>query len=381
VRIEWFFRQRLQVTILGLLGENMQVSVDSPTLFQATKPFRFEMLDGLRGIAAAVVLFSHACSSAGTVQIFEKQYLCVYFFFMLSGFVVAYAYEKKMAAGMTVLQFYLRRAIRLYPLIIAGAVLCTIFLICFRPKFVADPTRYFAVASAIAGLPFVSAKFMTGAFPVNPPEWSLFYELMAYAAYGILATRATTFRLIIVTIISFLLFALVGHIYGHDMTLTAHIATVAAPFSFGVLLWRVYQTKIFTLPPLRFWQLAIILVAPSLLPDNFDRAFDAVIVGTVFPLIILSGAAHRESNGNSYIKALGDLSYPIYILHWAFVSSAPIFLWRYTPMTAAIGGCIASVVFAWIAYTFIDLPVRKYLTARLLYDKEKISAGQIEAMQ
>jgi peptidoglycan/LPS O-acetylase OafA/YrhL len=83
----------------------------------------FILLDGLRGIAALAVGYLHAS------QIFEVSaspfpaYLAVDFFFCLSGFVVAFAYDDRLASGMTMFDFSLRRLIRLYPMIIVGVLL------------------------------------------------------------------------------------------------------------------------------------------------------------------------------------------------------------------------------------------------------------------
>ena len=65
------------------------------TTYLASKP-RYEILDGLRGVAAMIVVAYHLFEtySAGPVhQILNHGYLAVDFFFVLSGFVIGYAYD------------------------------------------------------------------------------------------------------------------------------------------------------------------------------------------------------------------------------------------------------------------------------------------------
>ncbi|HEY8254564.1 MAG TPA: acyltransferase family protein, partial [Rhizomicrobium sp.] len=82
----------------------------------------FEILDGLRGVAAIAVLVGHASILFLQSTWVPRKLLAVQFFFMLSGFVITHAYEGKLRAGMTWREFMLRRIIRLYPLIVLAAL-------------------------------------------------------------------------------------------------------------------------------------------------------------------------------------------------------------------------------------------------------------------
>src|SRR5688572_10257848 len=98
------------------------------TKFQPTsvidKP-HFEILDGLRGVAAIAVVVFHFMEIAipdPEKNFIAHAYLAVDFFFCLSGFVIAYAYDEKMAV-IGIAGFIKRRLIRLHPLVIIGSVL------------------------------------------------------------------------------------------------------------------------------------------------------------------------------------------------------------------------------------------------------------------
>src|ERR1700761_9089923 len=88
-----------------------------------SKP-RYEILDGLRGVAAVIVVAFHICEAHATGpldQVINHGYLAVDFFFVLSGFVVGYAYDDRWGK-MTLRGFLLRRLIRLHPMVILGSV-------------------------------------------------------------------------------------------------------------------------------------------------------------------------------------------------------------------------------------------------------------------
>ena len=85
----------------------------SETIPLSSKP-RFEILDGLRGVAAMIVVAFHlfeTYSPGSNEQILNHGYLAVDFFFVLSGFVIGYAYDDRWKS-MTTWDFFKRRLIR-----------------------------------------------------------------------------------------------------------------------------------------------------------------------------------------------------------------------------------------------------------------------------
>jgi len=95
-----------------------------------TKP-HYPILDGLRGVAAIVVVIFHifeAHSAGPLYQIVNHGYLAVDFFFLLSGFVISYAYDDRWGK-MSVGSFFKRRLVRLHPLVIMGMVIGAVFFL------------------------------------------------------------------------------------------------------------------------------------------------------------------------------------------------------------------------------------------------------------
>src|ERR1700761_4558423 len=87
-----------------------------------TRKHRFVVLDGLRGGAAIMVVITHTSNFA------PLAYLVVGFFYMLSGFVLAYSSAKKLQQSgppgrVAKIRFSVGRLIRLYPLYAAGTAI------------------------------------------------------------------------------------------------------------------------------------------------------------------------------------------------------------------------------------------------------------------
>ena len=98
------------------------------TGYLASKP-RYEILDGLRGVAAMIVVAFHLLetySKGPAYQVLNHGYLAVDFFFVLSGFVIGYAYDDRWNR-MSLKGFFKRRLVRLHPMVIMGSFIGALF--------------------------------------------------------------------------------------------------------------------------------------------------------------------------------------------------------------------------------------------------------------
>jgi peptidoglycan/LPS O-acetylase OafA/YrhL len=106
--------------------ENGAMSVAITVDHRSSGKQHFEVLDGLRGSVAFLIVLFHAFNYPfgfrPPLPLMHHAYLAVDFFCGLSGFVVAYAYDDRWAR-MTMLQFFRIRLIRLHPLVLIGATL------------------------------------------------------------------------------------------------------------------------------------------------------------------------------------------------------------------------------------------------------------------
>ena len=156
------------------------------------------LLDGLRGVAALMVLVFHVfdvCSS----NIIPHGYLAVDLFFVLSGFVIGYAYDDRWSQGLTAGQFFRRRLIRLHPMVLVGGLLGgLVFLMQGHTQWdgTVVPLLWSVVSilcsmlllPALPGSP-IEVRGFGEYFPLNGPFWSLFYEYIGNVLYVLLLRR------------------------------------------------------------------------------------------------------------------------------------------------------------------------------------------------
>lgn len=164
----------------------------------------FNILDGLRGAAALMVVWYHvfegfAFASGGAIESFNHGYLAVDFFFMLSGFVISYAYDSRWGKGLSTWEFFKRRLIRLHPMVIMGAIIGAIsFLIGGSLRWDGSETPFgWVMAAMLMGMLLLPA--WPGArydvrgngelYSLNGPTWSLFFEYIGNILYALFIRR------------------------------------------------------------------------------------------------------------------------------------------------------------------------------------------------
>ena len=154
------------------------------------------ILDGLRGVASVLVVAFHVFEtySGGDrfAQIINHGYLAVDFFFVLSGFVVAYAYDDRWTK-MTTWDFYKRRLIRLQPMVIMGSIIGAILFYFQKseifPQIAITPIWKMLLVMVIGFTliplpPSMDIRGWQEMHPLNGPAWSLFFEYIANILYA-----------------------------------------------------------------------------------------------------------------------------------------------------------------------------------------------------
>lgn len=156
----------------------------------------FEMLDGLRGIAAVAVLIFHFMEIAKPDyhdNFIAHSYLAVDFFFCLSGFVIAYAYDDKVSA-LGIIPFFKLRLIRLHPLVIMGSLIGLLAFIfdpfsnLYRAFHPIQILLMFLSSCLLIPYPIVPERYFN-LFHLNPPTWSLLWEYIANIFYAVILHR------------------------------------------------------------------------------------------------------------------------------------------------------------------------------------------------
>ena len=167
----------------------------SNSIYLASKP-RYEILDGLRGVAATLVVAYHLLETyygGGPDQPINHGYLAVDFFFALSGFVIGYAYDDRWDKIST-WSFFKRRLIRLHPMVIFGTLFgALMFYFGSSSDFpLINETPWWMVVGVMLWcftmIPLPASMDIRGwaeTNPLNGPAWSLQWEYLANILYAL----------------------------------------------------------------------------------------------------------------------------------------------------------------------------------------------------
>jgi len=339
----------------------------------------YEILDGLRGIAAVIVVIFHFTEiviSSYPDNLFGHGYMAVDFFFCLSGFVIGYAYDDRVGK-ITIGEFFRKRLIRLHPMVVFGSVLGLL-------AFLFDP--FSSDAATTSGLR-IALTFLCSIFlipfadgipnrygnlmPLNAPAWSLLAEYVANIVYITVLWKMSRKWLIPLALVAAGLLLYVSYKAGNLMggwsqdTFWQGYARLFFAFIAGLIIHR-YQLIIKT--RLGFVTLAILLIATLMMPyASWNWLQEPLTVIFIFPLILSLGAGATVSERMRKIcKFSGEISYPLYMTHyvvmWIFAHYTAIHPMHGTHLALFVAGAtIVLIGFAYLVLKLYDEPVRRYI--------------------
>ncbi len=328
---------------------------------------RFLLLDALRGVAAVAIVLYHAGTANEIHWLGARAYLAVDFFFVLSGFVIAYAYEERLVDGaMSALEFLRVRVIRLWPLT-ALAALVGLAATIAAPDVMANglvSSEALALATGCALLMLPNLGSSAGAaYPLNPPIWSVAYELVANFAYGVFAPRLTSARLRLVAIVAGL--GLLVVTVRANTANNLDPARVVYSFAVGVLLYRSHRAgrRAPRLPPLA---IAALLAAALFVPDVAGVSHgvtDATIALVGFPAVVWLGASVELEAAARVAEFAGEVSYPLYAIHYPLIVGAAAVAGAngWPALAVLVLATAAIVALAFLVSRVYDRPVRAAL--------------------
>jgi peptidoglycan/LPS O-acetylase OafA/YrhL len=330
----------------------------------------------MRGVAAFVVAAFHAGMLHNDQQ---SPYLAVDFFFALSGFVIAHAYDARLAGGMTAKEFIGRRLLRLYPLFALGLVLglvAAVVQVAIGAGHVPLEVTLLQFICGLLFLPYPSLEPAALISPLNGPYWSLILEIHINVIFA-LVFAWLTLRVVSVGVAVFaLVLVAIGYTAGTLETgylvsdYFGGVARVGFSFTAGILISRIRHR--FTLPRLH-WSVvlaaaAILLIMPR--PLEVRWIYDVICVVVLFPLLILCGAQSQPSSPRvmrAFVLA-GGASYALYAIHTPIfhfghmiAEANPELSYRMVMLPFLGLACIAAVA----ADLLYDQPVRRWLSALL----------------
>jgi peptidoglycan/LPS O-acetylase OafA/YrhL len=332
---------------------------------------RLLSLDAMRGVAAIIVLCHHIEREFSISFGFPYGYLGVDFFFLMSGFVIAGAYEPRMDKRMGLAAFMVVRLKRLYPMILLGAVLG---VGSGTLRHYDQHTMILGTLSVLTMIPLLwSADVL---FPLNIPEWSLFYELVANAAHRILRPILNIWVVALCVVLAVAGMGIAGwklHALANGWspgTFWAGFPRAFFSYFLGIFIHRLNAKGWLRVPavplPLPMLALLCVVLAEALVGRRIPpSAYWLGAIVFVFPLIFLFVINARTPKGFARVATgLGDLSYPLYAVHVPLLMFLDPFVHSLTGVeryVAGIGAGLGALAVALLLNACYDRPVRKLL--------------------
>ncbi len=376
-----------------------------------SKP-RFEILDGLRGVAALMVVGYHLMETyrvSYATQAINHGYLAVDFFFVLSGFVTGYAYDDRWGK-LTTWEFFKRRLTRLHPMVVFSVIIGAAFY--FFQGYSSPLARQsngwiFFLLCVITDLlmiptgPGIDVRGWGEITSFNGPSWSLMFEYWGNILYAFLFRRLPKAILAALCVCSMFFtmdlalgwdvfgifpdekYNLVGGWILNGPHMYTGFVRLLYPYLCGLLIARILPGKATESNPSgspihlkkAFWWCSLAIIALLAMPcvggkvGVADGLYQCGVVWFLFPLIVIIGAGStlKGSATKKLCKFLGDISYPLYIVHYPIAMmqfpwvrrnpDAP--LWMHIGMFISV--YLVSILLAYGALKLFDEPVRGWL--------------------
>jgi len=362
----------------------------------ASKP-HYPILDGLRGVAAVMVVIFHTLEPLSTSHLdlmMNHGYLAVDFFFLLSGYVIGYAYDDRWDK-MTTWGFFKRRLIRLQPMIIIGMIVGAIFFY-FQdspafPMIHTIPVWKMLLVMVIGCtlIPVPISMDIRGwgeMHPLDGPGWSLFFEYIANILYALFVRRFSKTLLTIlvvicgIALIQYTVTSQTGDVIGgwsiDPLQLRIGFTRMMYPFFAGLLLRRVMKAG--DIKNAFFWSTLLLVVFFAMPRIGGEKGlwmnglYESLTIIFIFPLIVYIGASGKlvGSFATKACNFLGAISYPLYITHypliytyWGWIARNKVTTFQQAFPWAAVVW-VSAITLAYCYLKFYDEPVRRWLTKR-----------------
>lgn len=334
---------------------------------------RNHVLDGLRGVAAIMVLAFHVGALTG-IQRVDRGYLAVDLFFVLSGFVIARSYDGRFVDGMDSRSFMLRRVVRLYPVYAAGIAL-GIARIFGMMREIGEPMTVRVAAAAALNAAMLPAPLGNPTlYPFNIPAWSLFFEVIVNLVYALWLVRLSSATLAMVAGTGAV--AMIAGAVTHG-TIDLGAIWSTAPFGLARVMFAFPAGMLIARLPVRqaasSWRTGLVLAVTALLlwlpkawlpSPGFDLAFALLFA----PMLVAAAArlaAPPAMTGS--LGVLGDLSYPLYSIHFplAALLLGGLVAGGWSVLAAGWAAMATPIIAAAGVARWYDRPIRRWLSARV----------------
>jgi len=362
-------------------------------------------LTSLRGLAAILVAVFHfemttgRFVAAGTTMFFEKSYLMVDLFFVLSGFIMLHVYGRAfdgMLRRGELRHFFVARFARTYPLHLFTLLLLVVIVRYLtnwgNPPIVLEQPR-----DILPNVVLLQSFGVCHIYNWNIPSWSISAEWGAYLVFPFLAlwiSRQRKWAPILLTLGVVAAWCCIEYLLPrrnplnpaipvpHNLNTTFDYGWLRglAGFSAGMIMYQLYRCS--GVDRVMGSDVASVLIL-LLVAAGLHFAINDALVVALFAALVLNfalnnGALHRVCN-NRVLQYLGDISYSIYLMQ-IFLQEPFSHGVRLPGVTGnargrfnidfwpGLGYCVVYLLLlvgiASVTYYLVERPCRKWINAR-----------------
>lgn len=339
------------------------------------------LLNGLRGVAALAVLVGHAgqIGLLGPWWPFNDlfQHAAVIVFFVMSGLLV---HETTSKQRTTLYAFAVARASRVLPVTVFALVLTAVLSSLITPASSAESRTVASSSVPLTSLLFLNER-LGGAEPVlNPPYWSLCYEVWFYLLYGVtrfvrgpvriagLIAAATTAHILILLLLPCWLLGVWVSARGTTMKVKhPHALLASAALAFAVVSWSDFP-----------YQVKDCLSSAGINTAHlrFSSYFITDVIAAAFVAIMLVAARSLRLHLERFVwiaRQSAQITFTLYLTHWPLLLAVEKLSPPTTQWLRASIGLIAPIAFAAIVAPLIERRAAQAL--RALAQKERRKRG------
>lgn len=346
-------------------------------------------LTSIRGIAALLVVLYHIKiylyqyeSSSMFSWLYNKGYLAVDFFFILSGFIIAYNYKKifeQELQGNHYFIFVIKRFARIYPLhlfiLLCYLLVPVAYLVTSRPL----NSELFSLDAFIAKFLLVDLWFVGMNFweSWNVPSWTISGEFFAYLTFPFLCLFiqkrkkvAVLFFMFSVSVIAISYESLGSRSLGDGIS-ELGLLRCFCEFICGVCIYVFHQNFTTLTDNTNKWIAIVVgaLLVLLLLTIEKNHLYIPILFSALlYSLVGFNSVLHKILEIQPLVK-LGDISYSIYLSHTFILTVySMMFVSKMTDFDIidALAYISITIIFSTFTYRYIEVPMRRRICKRFL---------------
>ncbi|MGI5529708.1 acyltransferase family protein [Streptomyces syringium] len=329
---------------------------------------RLYVLDGLRLIAALMVVLFHLVSLRGgwdrpAAEIFPAAeplarygWLGVEVFFLISGFVICMS-----TWGRSLGDFVVSRASRIYPAYWV-AIFLTAGVVTMWPQ-VRDVKNWDVVLTNLTML-----QQGLGVWDVDGVYWTLFIELKFYVLFAIVVATGVTYRKCVLFCGIWTVLSITAPTVDNKLLDMWAMPIYSPYFIAGIAFYLMHRFK----PTAVLWGIVImsLLLAlhqvPRRVSDNSSEVIPTwpatLIVFIAFVLMALISMGYCDRLQWRWLATAGALTYPLYLIHQYIGMTLTYWLRHTVPAPLLVLGIIVLMLgAAWVLHRCVERPLGKWL--------------------